>query len=154
MLSINDPESKDSAGGWIDCQNRKPRTVFLSSPPPAESGPAEKALRKTHFKPSSVHHPRATPSLSPFQPSNLWRVPHLQTNLLVLQLATPKEQQHWRKSIAGVMESSSASPFREYKCLFLAGWQDNVGEVGKLLLSINNDKPPGIDNLDGNYWGQ
>ena len=24
-----------------------------------------------------------------------------------------------------------------------------VGEVGKLLLSINNDKPPGIDNLDG-----
>jgi hypothetical protein len=24
-----------------------------------------------------------------------------------------------------------------------------VGEVEKLLLSINNDKPPGIDNLDG-----
>jgi hypothetical protein len=23
-----------------------------------------------------------------------------------------------------------------------------VGEVEKLLLSINNDKPPGIDNLD------
>ena len=25
----------------------------------------------------------------------------------------------------------------------------SVGEVGKLLLTINNDKPPGIDNLDG-----
>ena len=25
----------------------------------------------------------------------------------------------------------------------------SVGEVEKLLLSINNDKPPGIDNLDG-----
>ena len=25
----------------------------------------------------------------------------------------------------------------------------HVGEVEKLLLSINNDNPPGIDNLDG-----
>ena len=25
----------------------------------------------------------------------------------------------------------------------------SVGEVEKLLLTINNDKPPGIDNLDG-----
>ena len=25
----------------------------------------------------------------------------------------------------------------------------SVGEVEQLLLSINNDKPPGIDNLDG-----
>ena len=25
----------------------------------------------------------------------------------------------------------------------------SVGEVKKLLLTINNDKPPGIDNLDG-----
>ena len=25
----------------------------------------------------------------------------------------------------------------------------SVGEVEKLLLSINNDKPPGINNLDG-----
>jgi hypothetical protein len=27
--------------------------------------------------------------------------------------------------------------------------KDSMGEVEKVLLTINNDKPPGIDNLDG-----
>jgi hypothetical protein len=33
-------------------------------------------------------------------------------------------------------------------CCFVYG-QVSVGEVEKLLLTINNDEPPGTDNFDG-----
>ena len=37
---------------------------------------------------------------------------------------------------------------KEKHCKF-EFWKVSVREVERLLLSINNDKPPGIDNLDG-----
>jgi hypothetical protein len=37
----------------------------------------------------------------------------------------------------------------ERKALQVWNCKVSVGEVDKWLLSINNDQPPGIDNLDG-----